>query len=1155
MNLRLGRRIVLFLLIAVGPELRAESPQWPVDRGPAPVAALAYDKTLLKSIPAAFLDDAPACVLYSGTTHHLLTNGTIESTSQELIRLNRRKGFEQFGEYKTITFCPSHEKVTLHGIRVHKTNGSIVQVGPEHLHVRDVNTEHQIYDPSKQLVISFPGLEVGDVIDIHWTTRGKHPEFQGQYFNRYMFGHDKYPVVRDEWTIRIPKERPLRHAMVNGEVPLTVRDEGNDRIYHWAGKNFAPPPQGERLPPADERQIQVFASTFDTWEDVFRWERNLIVDRSECPPAGKKVIDEITKGLTDPIAKARALTQWMREHVRYVSSGKKHDYTPHPPARVLAHRYGDCKDTAHLLAVLLREAGLQAGVATLGVRGDGQIHEAVPSPWGSHALCVVTIDGEDHWIDTTAQMLGWDVLPKDDRDRACYITDGKTIRMTRTPALTPPENTAVQTNVVSIKTDGTIQVERVAEYRGLAAWDKRDDFVDVPAVDQRRIVAADLTDGFPKARIKNLSFENLAEYDKPFIVKTAFEEPEHFAGDKVREGSLGDVSLWQQILGISINPERKASLDFGEPFASVCRYVIELPPTLRLAQIPSSQRLMSPWGTFKLDVKFNAAKPHRLELVFDTRISKTRVEPADFGEFQSFVESLQACFRATLKLKPTEEAADAPLIEAILARSPGDADAAAILADIYIAQRRFDDARRVLAQARAASPHVKRLWELSVAAADGPEEEEDLLRSLVERFKDDPKFAISLAQNLFEQGKAQEARTVLEPLRNHTDKTTRYAALIELAQICIAQDEPKMALKYLKAAEDADTAGFTVDGWCLRAEALEALGQRDQALNAYRKALEKDPEDADVLTSVIRLSLIGPKREDALPYLHKLAAIAGDEDHLYALAAEGLARLGRFDEATELANRTRDPAGQMPDAARLALGLALAHRGEAAKAIEMLKSAEPDSDVLIARIGCRLALGELTAAINDVTASKSVEEPSEELQKLCERVQSLMQRCNDIARNGVPRTGVENFVCAEYFSSSDRSPELVTALVAKALAGQRPIGQAFGLRAVIHADRGRLAKGLADAEKAIELAPTDYRGFLARGRVKFERGDSTAIADLQKAAELSSRKDASVLHGLAAALAQSGKRDDAIVTQREAIKLRPNVAEYQEQLREIEGRK
>src|SRR5437764_503412 len=80
---------------------------------------------------------------------------------------------------------------------------------------------------------------------------------------------------------------------------------------------------------------------------------------------------------------------------------------------------------------------------------------------------------------------------------------------------------------------------------------------------------------------------------------------------------------------------------------------------------------------------------------------------------------------------------------------------------------------------------------------------------------------------------------------------------------------------------------------------------------------------------------------------------------------------------------------------------------------------------------------------------------------------------------------------------------------------------------------GRLAKALPDAEKAVPLAPQDYRGYLARGRIVFERG-SDGLADLRKAVELSKHADAAALNAYAAALAQTGKRADAVATQREA---------------------
>src|SRR5207244_812685 len=151
---------------------------------------------------------------------------------------------------------------------------------------------------------------------------------------------------------------------------------------------------------------------------------------------------------------------WVRRHIRYVSLGPvTHDYTPHTPAVVFANRYGDCKDQSQFLAVLLREAGIPVALATLGARDDGQVLEDVPSPWGTHAILLVHLDGTDHWIDTTASLAGWDVLPRDDRDRLCYIVDEKGIRLGRTPSLKPEDNRTEQNTRITIGPDGSTRCE------------------------------------------------------------------------------------------------------------------------------------------------------------------------------------------------------------------------------------------------------------------------------------------------------------------------------------------------------------------------------------------------------------------------------------------------------------------------------------------------------------------------------------------------------------------------------------------------------------------------------------------------------------------------------------------------------------------------
>ena len=212
-------------------------------------------------------------------------------------------------------------------------------------------------------------------------------------------------------------------------------------------------------------------STFASWQEVAQWKQRLRAECWKCSDDVRQIVQDVTRGLTDPTDKARALTYWLRRNIRYVSVGEKHDYTPHLPSIVVRNRYGDCKDTSQLLAVMLREAGLKVELVTLGCLDDGMVLEDVPSPWGTHAILLVTIEGkEEHWIDTTASLAGWDFLPHDDRDRLCYLVDEQgNIRLKRTPPLVPEGNRFEQTTTLWIGADGSSRTERMVIASGSAA--------------------------------------------------------------------------------------------------------------------------------------------------------------------------------------------------------------------------------------------------------------------------------------------------------------------------------------------------------------------------------------------------------------------------------------------------------------------------------------------------------------------------------------------------------------------------------------------------------------------------------------------------------------------------------------------------------------
>jgi tetratricopeptide (TPR) repeat protein len=1152
--------LMVFALFAFARSGRAAD-SWPVPRGPSHEPnPYRYEAKQWKAVPKEFLEDAAACVLYAGNTFLVEPDGTIENITHEITRLNGRKGVEKLGEYRHITYDPAYQKLILNEATLHKADGRQVAVDPRHVQVRDVSTDYQVYDHEKQLIISFPDLEVGDTLEVRWTIRGKNPEHAGHFFTRYEFGDANYPAVLDELRVRVPADRPFKHACMGKQIESAVTEAGGQRLYDWRARNIRQLPQDENLPPKEELQPSVVCSTFASWEEIARWKQQLRADSWAVTPEIRKVVADVTRGQITPAAKARALTFWMRRNIRYVSSGERHDYTPHPPAKVFANRFGDCKDTSQLLAVMLREAGLKVALTTLGTLEDGQVVEAVPSPWGTHAILLVTLPDGEHWIDTTLSLGGWDSLPRDDCDRVCYVVDQEgQIALRRTPRQTADTNRFDQTTHVRVGPDGSSRCERTVAAYGSAALGQRDNFMDVPAGERRRQVASELQDSNNRARLLRLTLDEAAlqDFDRPVTSHMVYEITAQFSGSPDREGSISDSRVWNRLLAYNLDYDRQVAFDLPAPFESRHRYVVHLPPAYAFDSLPRERTITSPWGRFEIRVtEPEGDGPFReLDLTFLTRLEKTRVQPGEFAEYRRFQEEVTRAYRVWLTLKPASDPADVPMLEAILALAPEDSASASTLARIYCQQGNENDARRVLRRARYYRPDDGALCELLVRCAADREAEEAAQRELATRFPDEPRHLLTLAALLIERGKGDAARTVLAPLTTDGTPADRGQAHFQLARSWEYAGKYAEALKHLKAAEEVDPESVNnVKALLLRGHVCESLARPRDAVAAYRKALTLERDTADALNGLVRLSLAANERAAALDYLRRYAVVAGEDPTSLLLAADYYLRMGLTEEAAELAQKA---GGKQPGASvERILGLVHLRREEYSLALVHLEKASLDGAVVAGTLRAMLAVGTVAGLADCLERANGIKGTTDEVRRTCADALAVLSRRKQVERSCPSPAGraaewgraLDCLVCAEYARSSGRPASAVEQLLAGAFVLDSGPGPAFALRGRLALDSGKLARAAADAAKAVALNPHEGAGYFVRGRVRLERGEAGAIEDLEKAAELTGRKDADVLHALADALFRTGKVERAVALQREALRLRPRDREIAEQL-------
>ncbi|HEY8505640.1 MAG TPA: transglutaminase domain-containing protein, partial [Gemmataceae bacterium] len=607
-----------------------------------------------------------------------------------------------------------------------------------------------------------------------WTVRGRHPEYGGHFFAYHTFGDPDHPTVREELRVRLPRDRPLKHAAVNahlagGKLGPEVTEADGQRLYRWVASNLKRVPGDPDLPPQEEFQPLVACSTFQSWEEVGEWERALRAECWECAPEMRKVVHEVTKDLKTPLEKVRALTGWVRRNIRYVSVGARHDFTPHPASRTFADRFGDCKDSSQLLAAMLREVGVPAAMVTLGFRGDGQIVEGVPSPWGTHAILLVTLDGKDHWIDPATSLAAWDFLPPEDCDRVAYAVGPAGVRVLRTPKMTPGDNRTVQETTVDVRPDGSTLQTRAAAYHGLEAWTRRHDWFEEPAGEVRRLIAEEVQEAQPGARLESYALDpgSLRDFDGPVKAWVTFENPRHFTGEEILEGSVSDGALWQPLLGPTIAFGRTVPMELPAPFESVHTFTFRAAPGTRLIDPPGDAIIVSKWGSFRRRVRAPDGPASQWRVEMRTRLERTRVEPSEFDAFRDFQDRVLAGYRVYATVRPAtpEEAGqDAAKLRALYEKRPEDAETAARLARLLLTAGRAAEARDVLGRALKTHPDSLTLLELAADAADGVAGEIAAREKLFRLFPQRPSYRLDLAGALLRDGAFAKARDLLRPL-------------------------------------------------------------------------------------------------------------------------------------------------------------------------------------------------------------------------------------------------------------------------------------------------------------------------------------------------------------------------------------------------------
>ncbi|MCU7846161.1 MAG: DUF3857 domain-containing protein [Candidatus Thiodiazotropha sp. (ex Monitilora ramsayi)] len=320
------------------------------------------------------------------------------------------------------------QEMLLHHISLIRSDATIDALDPERIAVneRQRGLESHVVDGITTISYSIEDLRVGDVIDYAYTvvTRaGGHP-VHGDYYlsNRWLTWN--IPVKLQFVRLLNHAEQPVRWSIGRYADQSFTQEEGviASGENHELALTDLPITQIDQMaPPWFWPDFMVLATDID-WiavsREMFAQFRAMGIWEESLDLSG--VVDIDTTDVEKAIIQ---LLRFVQNEVRYKSeSSGIFSHTPKMASKTLAMRYGDCKDKATLLKLLLEQIGFAADLVLVNTELDKKIKSLPPSPlWFDHMILRIRHEGKAYFVDPTIKKQGGDLHHLADLPYACVL--------------------------------------------------------------------------------------------------------------------------------------------------------------------------------------------------------------------------------------------------------------------------------------------------------------------------------------------------------------------------------------------------------------------------------------------------------------------------------------------------------------------------------------------------------------------------------------------------------------------------------------------------------------------------------------------------------------------------------------------------------------
>lgn len=274
-------------------------------------------------------------------------------TSYKKVQILTYAGKKKHAEIK-LTYNPAWQKITLKSAQVTLRDGIVKTVTEDEINLMDASWAATAprYPAEKILVINFPGVEIGSVLEY---------EIESEVFGKPFFSTTRTfngtePIDFKQFTLEAPEDLLLSIKSQDINAEQTTRD--GKVVYTWTSEHQPALKKEDQLPEWWAFNPAVFLSS-GTWSTYAEQLRTVLLQATQDQQETEKLANSLVKKEQPARERIEVLSDWVAEHI--TTAGPALTSLPltaiTPADRTLHDRYANSSDRAVVFYTLLKAAG------------------------------------------------------------------------------------------------------------------------------------------------------------------------------------------------------------------------------------------------------------------------------------------------------------------------------------------------------------------------------------------------------------------------------------------------------------------------------------------------------------------------------------------------------------------------------------------------------------------------------------------------------------------------------------------------------------------------------------------------------------------------------------------------------------------------------